>query len=105
MADEVATAVAPQSRVIPEVFALGTTYPNPMDRSARVRYDVPVASAVRLEVYDTLGRQVAVLVDGAVEAGSHEAVFYAHRLPAGTYLVRFTSAEGFAQTRPVTVLR
>jgi hypothetical protein len=52
-----------------------------------------------------LGREVAVLADGARAAGTHEAVFNGSRLTAGVYLVRMTTAAGFTQTRGVTLLR
>ncbi|MDX1421013.1 MAG: T9SS C-terminal target domain-containing protein, partial [Rubricoccaceae bacterium] len=43
---------------------------------------------VRLAVYDVLGREVAVLVDARVEAGTHRAVFEAGDLAAGLYVYR-----------------
>ena len=59
---------------------------------------------MRLAVYDVLGREVAVLVDGAVAAGAHTATFDARSLPAGTYLCRL-AADGAVQTRTLTVVR
>ena len=55
-----------------------------------------------LRVYDALGREVAVLVDGAREAGRHEVAFDAARLSAGTYLYRL-EAGAFAATRTLTL--
>jgi hypothetical protein len=62
--------------------------PNPFARQTTVSYEVASAADVRLAVYDVLGREVAVLVDGRMEAGSHSAVFNASDLAAGTYVYR-----------------
>ncbi len=65
---------------------------------------MPEAGRVTLAVYDALGREVARLVDGERPAGRYEVVLDGAGLPSGLYLVRLT-AEGFAQTRRVTLLR
>jgi hypothetical protein len=52
-----------------------------------------------------LGRRVAVLTDGFVEAGRHEAAFNVQSLPSGIYLVRMSTDDGVAQTQRITVLR
>jgi len=48
--------------------------------------------AARIVVYDALGREVAVLVDGEQQAGSYEAVFDSADIAPGTYIVRFEAA-------------
>src|SRR5690606_23019616 len=87
-----------------EALALPGAYPNPSTGRTTITYDVPKAAAVRLAVYDALGREVAVLVDGEVEAGRHEASLDAATLAPGVYLVRL-SAGAFTATRRVTVVR
>jgi hypothetical protein len=81
---------------VPGLFATGMTAPagavaspNPFAGQAAIQYVLAEASDVRLAVYDVLGREVAVLVDGYVEAGAHHAVFDARGLASGTYVYRF----------------
>ena len=69
-----------------------------------VGYALPAGGPVRLAVYDLLGREVAVLVDGVWAAGAYEAVLDGRGLPAGVYVVRLT-AGAFVETRRVTLLR
>jgi hypothetical protein len=64
--------------------------PNPFVSRTTIRYAIEEAADVRLTVYDALGREVAVLVDGRQEAGAHSAVFDASGLAAGTYVYRLT---------------
>ncbi len=89
---------------LPQAFALHAAYPNPFATQATLRYDLPQAAAVRLAVYDLLGREVARPVDGEVEAGSHAAVFDGRGLAAGVYVVRMTAGER-AFTRRMTLTR
>jgi hypothetical protein len=78
--------------------------PNPFASRTSVSFTVSEATDVRLAVYDVLGREVAVLVDGQVEAGAHTAVFDASALAAGTYVYRLV-AEGQVETGRLTVAR
>ena len=70
----------------PEAVALEAPRPNPSRGGARAPFVLPAESAVRLSVLDMLGREVAVLVDGARAAGRHEA--RVPRLASGVYVVR-----------------
>ncbi len=82
------TAVAAEmAAAIPAVFAMEQNFPNPFNPSTTVRYALPVRSAVRLEVFNTLGQRVAVLQQGAREAGRYETVWNAET-PSGIYFVR-----------------
>ena len=84
---------------VPEAFVLEANYPNPFNPQTTIRFSVPEASVVKLVVFDVLGREVRVLVDGTREAGTHEVVFEAGDLPSGTYLVRLETPQGsFVQT-------
>ena len=83
---------------IPDRFALSGNYPNPFNPATRISFDLPETSAVRLTVFDLMGRVVEVLADGTLEAGSHEVMFKAANLPSGTYLYRLeTPAGSFTQ--------
>jgi len=77
-----------ESEELPEEFELQQNYPNPFNPSTTLEYALPEASQVRMAVYDAIGREVAVLVDGSVAAGRHSVVWDARNLPSGTYIVR-----------------
>ncbi|HYE95631.1 MAG TPA: T9SS type A sorting domain-containing protein [Rubricoccaceae bacterium] len=78
--------------------------PNPTRGATTLSLSIPYASAVRVGVYDGLGREVAALLSGERAAGRHEVAFDASALSPGVYFVR-AEAGGAALTRALTVLR
>ncbi|HLA63867.1 MAG TPA: T9SS type A sorting domain-containing protein, partial [Rhodothermales bacterium] len=85
-------------------LALGAPAPNPARGAVRVGFALGAPGNATLAVYDALGRRVAVLVDGALAAGAHEATWPAEGAAAGVYVVRLTTPEGTLVQR-VTVSR
>jgi len=72
----------------PAVVARGysvTAFPNPAHHHATVSFHLPTPARVTLNVYDVLGREMAVLVDGVEDAGGHDVDFDASQFPSGTY--------------------
>ncbi|MDP2885270.1 MAG: T9SS type A sorting domain-containing protein [Ignavibacteria bacterium] len=93
-----------EAGVLPDTFVLMQNHPNPFNPSTRIEYAVPTSGNVSLRVFDMLGREVAVLVDGIVEAGWYSVNFNAQMLSSGIYLYRLESS-GFAQTLKMVVLK
>src|SRR5690606_38705902 len=99
-----AAGISAAASSLPSVPALHAAFPNPVVGEATLRYDVPSSGVVRVSVYDLLGREVAVLADGAHGAGRHTATLDARALPSGTYVVRLVAGSS-VQTQRVTVMR
>ncbi|MCS6988881.1 MAG: T9SS type A sorting domain-containing protein [Chloroherpetonaceae bacterium] len=89
---------------LPKRFVLEQNYPNPFNPSTTIAYQLPVASDVKLEVFDMLGKKVATLVSGRQEAGAHSANFNASALSSGIYFYRL-QAGGFAETKKMTLAK
>ena len=89
---------------VPTRFVLEPNYPNPFNPTTVVRYQVPVASNVRLVVYDLLGRESAMLVNERKDPGSYSVVFIASGLASGVYLYRL-QAGGFLETRKMILMK
>ena len=85
---------------IPTEFALEGNYPNPFNPTTTIRFSLPEATGVTLEVYDATGRRVATLLNSQMAAGRYEAIWngrndagstvasgmYLYRLKAGTFV-------------------
>jgi hypothetical protein len=72
---------------LPAEFSLSQNYPNPFNPSTTIRFALPTASNVRIEVFNLLGQSVAVLADQVMGAGTHTARWDA-RVPTGIYFYR-----------------
>jgi choice-of-anchor B domain-containing protein len=100
-----AVPVAGESGPLPASgFRLGSPVPNPTTGTTRLALAVGEGQAVRAEAFDALGRRVAVVLDGAVPAGTTDLVFDASALPAGVYVVRVVGGT-FTTTARVSVAR
>jgi hypothetical protein len=67
-------------------------------------YSVPEAGNIKLSVYNIVGEEVAVLINGYSEAGSFDVTFDASNLPSGVYLYKLQSASS-VQTRKMMLLK
>ena len=85
-------------------FKLGRNYPNPFNPTTIVPFSLTEAAHVSIRVYDLLGREVSVLVDGQLSAGMHEVVFEANNLSTGVYLIRMEAA-GRVQIQQLTLMK
>jgi photosystem II stability/assembly factor-like uncharacterized protein len=85
------TEVAGSGRGFPPgEFRLGQNYPNPFNPATSISYVLPERGRVRLAVFNTLGEEVAVLVNDVQEAGHRTVAFNAGGLPSGVYSYRLT---------------
>jgi hypothetical protein len=75
---------------MPSAFGLSQNYPNPFNPSTVIGYTIGVVSHVRLEIFDLLGRHVAILADERKEPGEHTVTWDAHGWGSGVYLYRMT---------------
>jgi photosystem II stability/assembly factor-like uncharacterized protein len=87
-------------------FVLMQNYPNPFNGEAKIGFRVSGlgSSWVRLVVYDLLGREVAVLVDGTISPGNHETTWNAAGFSSGVYYYRLTTNQGVI-TKTMTLLK
>ncbi len=91
-------------RGIPDEFTLHQNYPNPFNPGTTIRYSLPKATQVTLNIYDMLGRRVATVVDDFHNAGSHQRYFDASHLSSGMYFYRIEAGE-FVEVKKMMYVR
>jgi hypothetical protein len=95
---------------LPAVYGLAANYPNPFNPQTTLRYELPEAAAVRLEVFNAAGQRVRILVDGDRAAGRHAAAWDAtdeggRKLAAGVYFYRLQAGSEFVRTRKMILVK
>lgn len=81
---------------IPGKFYLGQNYPNPFNPVTKIKYDIPSnvsSAAVKLAVFDILGREAEILVNSELKPGEYEAVWDASSFPGGIYFYTLTAGQ------------
>jgi hypothetical protein len=89
---------------LPQTFALEQNYPNPFNPTTTIKFALPEASEVKIDVYNLLGQKVMTLVNERMLAGFHEANFDAQNLASGIYLYRIEAAD-FVSTKKMTFIK
>ena len=100
---------------LPTSFALEQNYPNPFNPTTTIRYALPVQSTVTLRVFDVVGREVATLVNGVMDAGYHQVNWNSTNnsgtlLSSGMYFYRIEArpsdgGEPFVQLQKMMLLK
>ena len=85
-------------------FALSQNYPNPFNPTTTIRYSIPKATHVSLRLYNLLGQEVAMLVNGELPAGSHVVSLDGTALPSGTYFYRLVAGAS-VESKKLILLR
>ncbi|MFQ5498351.1 MAG: T9SS type A sorting domain-containing protein [Candidatus Zixiibacteriota bacterium] len=89
---------------LPTTFAVDQNYPNPFNPSTTVSFALPEASDVNLTIYNVLGQEVEVLVNGEMPAGNHTIEWFADNRSSGVYFYRLT-ANSFSETKKMLLLK
>jgi len=86
--------ITPINSQIPNRFDLKQNYPNPFNPTTFIRFGLPKAANVTLTVYNSLGTEVAVLINRTyMQAGNYETDFDGSKLASGVYFYRLTTPE------------
>jgi 5-hydroxyisourate hydrolase-like protein (transthyretin family) len=75
---------------IPTEFTLQQNYPNPFNPSTTIEFAVPAAGQYTVKVFNTLGQEVATLLNSELPVGCHMVVFDASGLTSGMYIYRLS---------------
>ena len=86
------------------VYSLLPAYPNPFNLATNVTFALPSSSLVQLDLFDALGRRIAVLLNERLNSGVHSIQWNAEGAPSGNYWLRFEAGD-IVETQRVVLLK
>jgi len=89
---------------LPFSVTLNQNYPNPFNPETIIRFELQNSQNIKLAVYDQLGREVSVLINGRKPSGIHSEIFNAGNLSSGVYFYRLDFEAG-ALTRKMLLIK
>jgi hypothetical protein len=89
---------------VPVSYSLSQNYPNPFNPSTTIRFALPKSGLVELRVYNTLGQEVATLVNEERNAGTYSAQWNAGSLASGVYFYRL-EVGSFVDTKKLLLVK
>jgi len=89
---------------LPSAYSLRQNYPNPFNPTTRIAFELPASGKVSIEVFDVLGRSIARLIDGWMDAGSHAIEWRPEGRSSGVYYYRLRAGT-FTETRTMLLVR
>lgn len=90
--------------ITPRVFSLAQNYPNPFNPLTKIKFSLPRGDKVKIELYNTIGQRVEILLNQPMKAGHHEIEFNAQNLSSGIYFYRIEAGE-FQDVKKMVLLR
>jgi len=89
---------------IPTEYNLSQNFPNPFNPITKIKFALPTDTFVSLKVFDTMGQEIAALIDNKLQAGIHICEWNGENFASGLYLYRL-SADNYTQTKKMLLLR
>jgi hypothetical protein len=85
-------------------YNLAQNYPNPFNPNTNISFILPESGNVKLTIFNLLGQEIKILVNGFKESGLHNISFDAKNLNSGIYLYKL-EANNFTQTRKMILVK
>jgi len=102
--NESSSDVEPISGSFPQDYVLDQNYPNPFNPSTTIRFSIPESDLVSIKIYNSIGEQVAELVNQVLAAGTYNVDWNAENNPSGIYFYSLAT-EGFTNTKKMILLK
>jgi hypothetical protein len=92
-----------ESQTFPKEFSIGEPYPNPFNPEMQMKYTIPNASNVTIDVFDINGKLVDKIFSGYQSSGSYQAHWNATRFSSGVYIIRILAGDVMMSKKCVLV--
>lgn len=92
------------STEIPESFKLNQNYPNPFNSETIIEFSIKIKSNYKLEIINSLGRIIKILLNNELKPGSYKFNFNATEIASGLYFYRLSS-ENIVETKKFVLIK
>ncbi len=104
------TGINQISSEVPKYHTLEQNYPNPFNPVTKIKFNISSSpgggkQAVKLVVYDLLGREVNLLVDEQLSPGSYEVIFEGSNYTSGTYIYQLIADGSVIDTKQLVLIK
>jgi photosystem II stability/assembly factor-like uncharacterized protein len=79
--------------IVPDKYELMQNYPNPFNPSTKISFAIPKEGNVKLIVYDINGKETVLLVNGRMNAGTHQITWNASGISSGVYFYKIETSD------------
>jgi hypothetical protein len=93
-----------QGNNLPVEFSLSQNYPNPFNAQTTIKYSLPKASDITIDIFDILGRSIIRLNEGKKEPGTYEIIWDATAFSSGIYFYKL-NAGNYHETKRMLLLK
>jgi predicted outer membrane repeat protein len=102
--NDIADITSISNEQMPMQFSLYQNYPNPFNASTKIKFTLPVAATVTIDVYNILGQKIAILLHEYKTQGQHKVEFNGQNFSSGIYLYRI-QAGAFQDVKKMTLVK
>lgn len=102
--DSPVTSAVPRGHISFDSYQLSQNYPNPFNPSTTISFTIPSSSMVSLKIYDSIGREMALLVSEELSAGTYVRKWNASGYPTGVYFYQL-KANTYTETKKLLLLK
>lgn len=100
---KLATGITKEEGIV-SGYSLNQNYPNPFNPVTRIGFSIPKSEFVSISVFDIEGREVAKVLNTALQAGNYSVEWKADKITSGVYYYRIKAGD-FSQTKSMIVLK
>lgn len=100
----IVTSIRQTQSITPKAYMLMQNHPNPFNPTTNISFDIPKASFVSLRIYNSIGKEAAVIVNEHLNTGSFVFQWDATNMPSGVYFYRLQANE-FVSTKRMLLLK
>jgi len=96
--------ISPISTEIPKSFSLSQNYPNPFNPTTKIKFDIAKQTNAKIIIYDAVGREISIVLDEHLKAGTYSVDWNANNFPSGIYFYKLQT-DNYTETKKMVLIK